>query len=199
MYLYPRWIRLWHLLNAVICLLMIITGIVMQYTEQVMYPSRVVRVHITGGILLCISYVLFVIGNLVSSNRKHYRIRFKGLMGRIGKQVHYYTIGLFKGDNNPFTVTGEEKFNPLQKIFYVIIMYLFVPLVIITGWDMMFPGFFPTIIIGSMGLILSDVIHIISGFIISLFMVIHIYLCTLGPTPGRLFMSIFSGYYTGEE
>jgi thiosulfate reductase cytochrome b subunit len=199
MYLYPRWIRLWHLLNALFCLLLIITGLCIQYTGRVLPPDKIVRVHNIGGIILSISYLIFFIGNLVSPNRKHYRIRFKGLSGRIGNQMHYYTIGLFKGHENPFTVTREEKFNPLQKISYVIIMYLFVPLVIITGWDMMFPGFLSTILIGSMGLVVSDIIHIISGFIVSLFMVLHIYLCTLGPTPGSLFMSILSGYYTGED
>lgn len=199
MYLYPRWIRLWHLLNALLCLLLIITGLCIQYAGQALPPDKIVRVHNMGGIILSASYLIFFIGNLVSPNRKHYRIRRKGLLSRLGKQIHYYTIGLFKGNENPFTVTREEKFNPLQKISYVIIMYLFVPLVIITGWDMMFPGFLSTILIGSKGLVVSDLIHIISGFIVTLFMVIHIYLCTLGSTPGSLFMSIISGYYVGDD
>ncbi len=34
MYLYPKWIRAWHLLNAVMFLILIITGISMQYTDK---------------------------------------------------------------------------------------------------------------------------------------------------------------------
>lgn len=199
MYVYPRWIRLWHMLNALLCLLLIITGLVMQYRGQAIESFRIIRVHNTGGILLSISYLFFFIGNLLSPNRKHYRIRFNGLSGRLGNQVHFYLIGLFKGKKNPFTVTREEKFNPLQKLSYVMVMYFFMPLVILSGWDMMFPGFFPTVIIGNTALILSDVIHIICGFTVSLFMVLHIYLCTLGPTPGSLFMSILTGYHPGED
>jgi len=199
MYLYPKWIRLWHLLNALLCLLLIFTGLNIQYSGRVIPIDKAVRVHNIGGIILSASYLIFFIGNLVSPNRRHYKIRCKGLLGSMGNQIVYYTIGIFKGNKNPFTVTKEDKHNPIQKVSYVFIMYLCIPLIIITGWDMMFPGFLSTILIGSKGLVVSDLIHIISGFIVTLFMVIHIYLCTLGSTPGSLFMSIISGYYAGDD
>jgi len=34
MYLYPKWIRLWHLFNALLFILLIVTGISMQYTGR---------------------------------------------------------------------------------------------------------------------------------------------------------------------
>lgn len=199
MYLYPKWIRFWHLLNALLCLVLIFTGLNLQYSWGIIPLEKATRVHNIGGIVLTGSYLIFFVGNLLSPNRKHYKIRLKGLLGGMFKQVHYYTIGFFKGEKNPFTVSKDHKFNPVQKVSYLFIMYLCLPLIIITGWDMMFPGSLSIVLIGTSGLVVSDLIHIISGFLVSVFLVIHIYLCTLGPTPGSLFMSIFSGYYTGEE
>ncbi|MCX6259522.1 MAG: cytochrome b/b6 domain-containing protein, partial [Bacteroidia bacterium] len=34
MYLYPAWIRLWHLFNALLIIVLIVTGISMQYTDK---------------------------------------------------------------------------------------------------------------------------------------------------------------------
>jgi thiosulfate reductase cytochrome b subunit len=161
--------------------------------------EKAVRLHNVCGIILTVSYLGFFIGNLVSPNRKHYRIRFNGLLKRMNHQIYYFTIGIFKGEKNPFKVENGNKFNPVQKVSYLFIMYLCLPLIILTGWDMMFPGSISIPVIGVKGLIVSDLIHIISGFIVSIFLIIHVYLCTLGPAPGSLFMSILSGYHPGDD
>ena len=198
MYLYPKWIRFWHLLNALLCLLLIFTGLNLQYSWEIIPLERATSMHNIGGIILTAGYLIFFVGNLLSPNRKHYKIRLKGLAGGMAKQLYYYTIGMFRGEKNPFAVSKENKFNPVQKVSYLIIMYLCLPLIILTGWDMMFPGSISIMLLGTRGLVVSDLIHIVSGFIVSIFMIIHIYLSTLGPSAGSLFMSILSGYHPGE-
>lgn len=201
MYLYPRWIRFWHVLNALLCLLLIATGLCLQYSGQSrnLIPfDKAVAMHNSGGIALSLSYLLFFIGNLVSPNRKFYRIRGQNLRKRMVKQIRYYALGFFKGEENPFTVTEKDKFNPLQKISYVFIMYLCLPLMILTGWGLLFPDKTLPGVFGVNGLILTDLFHIISGFIVSIFLIVHVYLCTLGPTTGSMFRSMISGYHVGH-
>ena len=199
MYLYPKWIRLWHILNAVLCLILIFSGLNLQYSGKFISLEKAIRLHNVSGMILTVSYLFFFVGNMVSSNRKHYRIRFKNLMQRVSKQIRYYATGIFKGEKNPFYVEKENKFNPIQKVSYIFIMYLCLPLIILTGWDLMFPGTFSIPLIGVKGLVISDLIHIIGGFILSVFLILHIYLCTIGPTTGSLFMSILSGYHPGDD
>jgi thiosulfate reductase cytochrome b subunit len=117
----------------------------------------------------------------------------------MGIQLRYYIYGTFKGEKNPFTVTEDNKFNPLQKVSYVFIMYLCLPLVILTGWGLLFPDKTIPGLFGVNGLILTDILHIISGFLISIFLIIHVYLCTMGSTPGSLFRSILSGYHVSDD
>src|SRR5512138_3261035 len=131
LYLYPVWIRTWHLLNALMCLTLIITGLSMQFSGPRVSLVRfdtAVAVHDIAGIILTISYVLFFTGNLFSYNGKHYQMEFRGLFLRLKKQFMYYTFGIFRGEKPPFPITVENKFNPLQQFSYVFVMYLFIPL-----------------------------------------------------------------------
>ena len=105
---------------------------------------------------------------------------------------------MFKGEHHPFPVTEEQKFNPLQKISYVLAMYVAVPLLIISGIGLLLPEITISKFFGISGLILTDILHITMGFCLSIFMVVHIYTCTLGAKPTSLFWGMISGYHRDE-
>jgi thiosulfate reductase cytochrome b subunit len=202
LYLYPVWIRLWHLVNALMCLTLIVTGLSMQFSGPRVSLVRfdtAVAIHNIAGIILTASYFFFFAGNLFMLNGKYYQMEFHGLFNRLKKQFMYYTFGIFKGEKPPFPITADTKFNPLQQFSYVFVMYLFVPVVFITGWALLYPNTIPTVIFGGSGLHTTDFLHILSGFVISLFMVIHIYFCTIGKTPASNFKSMINGYHEGHD
>ena len=71
----------------------------MQYSDvdsPFMDFNLAVSMHNTSGILLTVSYFVFVIGNIVSKNGKYYLMKFKGLEERLWKQSRYYPFGYFK-------------------------------------------------------------------------------------------------------
>jgi thiosulfate reductase cytochrome b subunit len=197
LYLYPVWIRIWHMSNALLCLALIITGLSIQFSN----PSTVVKfnmavsVHNIAGILLAMSYLLFFLGNLFTPNGSHYVIPLKDTFSRLMKQFRYYTIGLFKNQPAPFPVSVEEKFNPLQQVTYVILMYLLVPFVIISGFGLLYPEITVNSVFGFSGLDLTDFVHIIAGFGISIIMCVHVYFCTIGKNPTSNFKSMINGYH----
>lgn len=201
LYLYPVVIRVWHLINALLILCMIITGISLQYSDPnvpLINFAIAVEIHNLAGIFLSISYLIFILGNIVSGNMKHYKVKFKGLLARNITQFKYYTVGLFKGEKAPFPVTSENKFNPLQFTAYVSIMFFFVPLVIITGLGLLFPSLVPSTFLGIGGIFLTAILHVIAGFFISIFLFIHVYFCTIGSSPTSNFKSIITGYHDSE-
>jgi thiosulfate reductase cytochrome b subunit len=203
MYLYPKWIRLWHVLNAIIFLILIVTGLSMQYTDKENPAYFVgfaiaVKWHNFAAILLTVNYILFVTGNLLTKNGRYYRIGRKDFFSDLGKQLRYYSWGMFQGEKHPFPVTEERKFNPLQKATYVLAMYIAVPLLIISGIGLLLPEITLPKFFGISGLILTDILHITMGFFLSIFMVIHIYTCTLGAKPTSLFWGMISGYHRSE-
>lgn len=204
MYLYPKWIRIWHVLNALMFIILIVTGLSMQYTdkENIQYTvgfAKSVKMHNFAAFVLIINYLIFVIGNMFTGNGKYYKIASKNFLSDLMSQLKYYSWGMFKGENHPFPVTEERKFNPLQKLTYVLALYLAVPLLIISGIGLLFPEITINTFFGISGLILTDILHITMGFFLSLFMIIHIYTCTLGAKPTSLFRGIITGYHVSED
>jgi thiosulfate reductase cytochrome b subunit len=203
MYLYPKWIRLWHLLNAVLIIILIMTGISMQYTGKdssfLIDFAKAVKWHNFAAILLIASFIFFVIGNLLTENGKYYKLEKRNFWSDLGKQMRYYAWGMFRGEKHPFPVSLERKFNPLQKFSYVMAMYVAMPLVIISGLGLLFPEATINKIFGVSGLILTDILHITMGFFLSVFLVIHIYTCTLGSKPTSLFRGMITGFHESEE
>jgi thiosulfate reductase cytochrome b subunit len=201
-YLYPVWVRLWHLANAFLCLMLIITGISMQYSNPG-YPiirfDIAVFIHNLSGILLTISYLVFFTGNLITGNGKYYKIIIKGFIGQLKKQSRYYILGIFKGEKAPFKIDKTRKFNPLQQFSYVLVMYMVLPVTFITGWGLLFPEVILNKVFGFNGILLTDILHIIMGFIITIFLFIHVYFCTIGATTGSNFQAMITGYHESHE
>lgn len=201
-YIYPIWVRLWHIINALMCLILIFTGISMQYSSKdiiLVNFATSVSLHNIAGIVLSINYFLFFFGNIFSSNKKHYFNLHKGFVKGIIKQLRYYLFGMFKGKKAPFPITKEYKFNPVQQITYITVMYFFVPILIITGFLMFFPEQIAYRIYGINGTLLVDIGHLIGGFIISLFLLVHIYFATIGHKVNSHFKSIITGYHEIEK
>lgn len=204
MYLYPKWIRAWHIINALMFLILIVTGLSMQYTDKanpayIVGFAKAVKWHNFAALILTASYVVFVVGNAVTKNGRYYRIERENFLADLIKQLKYYSFGMFRGEKHPFPVTFERKFNPLQKFSYILAMYVGMPLLILSGIVLLFPEIAINIIPGMSGLVISDVIHITMGFFLSVFMIIHIYTCTLGAKPTSLFRGILSGYHESED
>ena len=197
-YLYPRWLRLWHVINAIMCLMLIITGVSIQYSTQkspLIGFDHAIKMHNVAGIVLLANYIIFFIGNFISSNRKHYVLHMKGIFARLTKQIMYYTFGIFKGESAPYPTTAEQKFNPIQQVTYIFIMYIFVPLAIVTGSFMFFPENAIGKVLGLNSFVFIDVLHIMAGFLITLFLLIHLYFATIGHTIFAHFKSIINGYH----
>ena len=201
-YLYPIWIRLWHLLNALLCLVLIISGISMHYAGPSMPSIRfdvAVQMHNISGVVLTLNYVLFFLGNLFTGNGRNYLIQFTDFRKRMWKQIYYYSIGVFKKEQPPFPIGKDRKFNPLQQVTYTVIMYLFVPIVFITGWALMFPDIIIEEWLGINGFAATDLLHVIAGFFISFFLLIHLYFATMGKTPGEHYKSMITGYHEDHD
>lgn len=204
LYLYPIWIRMWHILNGILFLILIITGISLQFTglgaENVIIGfERAIAWHNAAAVGLTAAYIFFVIGNIVSGNNKHYKLKKENFVKDLMTQFKFYAFGMFKREKHPFPVTEDSKFNPLQKISYVMAMYVGMPVLILSGIGLLFPELLLHQFFGVSGMLIADILHISVGFILSVFLAIHIYTCTLGDKPGTLFKSMINGYHEEHD
>lgn len=197
-YLYPFWVRAWHMINALLCILLILTGLSLQYAgqEAVIFGFDIaVSIHNVSGIILSINYLFFIIGNLITNNGKQYNIKRKNFFENLVIQIRFYTIGIFKKENAPFPISKKSKFNPLQRFSYIFATYISLSIIVITGWLYFFPLIIPDILFGVSGILINAMLHVSFGFLISIFLLIHVYFCTIGATAGSNFVSIITGWH----
>lgn len=198
LYLYPLWVRMWHWINALMFLVLIVTGLSMQYSDPNFPMIRfdiAVSFHNLTGIILTVSFILFVVLNRITGNYSYYRCKRKGCIKRIKRQFDYYTFGIFKHEDVPYPVSKKRKFNPMQKMSYLLVMYVLMPVMILTGLALMYPETIIPNVFGISGIHLTDLFHIVSGFVLSVFMIVHIYFCTIGKTPWSNFKGMITGWH----
>jgi len=198
LYLYPVWTRIWHWTNALLFILLILTGLSMQYVGMkniFMRFDLAVSLHNIGGVVLTLAFLYFVIANLITKNQKYYSCHISGCVLRARKQLMYYLFGVFKKEEAPFPINKDRKFNPLQKVTYVAAMYILMPILIISGLALLYPEVIIFNIFGISGIHLTDLVHVSSGFLLSIFMIIHIYFCTFGKTAFSNFKGMINGYH----
>lgn len=198
-YFYPLWLRIWHGINALGIIILIFSGISMQYSTStfvILNFETAINLHNFAGVTVSLSYLLFFFGNILTNNRKYYRIKPKGLRKRLLKQARYYLFGMFKGQSAPFPLSEKRKFNPLQKYSYVVVMYFLLPIVIISGIGLLFPELIIEEAYGMSGVMLTAIVHGIVGFVIFIFLLVHLYVASIGKSPLHNYRSIISGWHS---
>ena len=195
-YLYPFWLRFWHWFNAILFLVLIVSGLSLHYSDPTksFMSFRIAMVsHNVAGILLSLNYLMFFINSIMGGNIKHYIPKLKGFSKRFILQIRYYVLGIFINEPHPFHTTKQNKFNPMQQVTYLFIMFMFMPIIVISGWLLMFPEFAPDQLFGMGGVWPMAFAHTITGFLLSIFMIGHIYLGTTGSSMTELFKSMVTG------
>lgn len=198
LYYYPLWLRIWHAVNALGIILLILTGISMQAgVESRFIVSFVVAVkfHNVVGIIVSLNYLLYFFGNMFTGNGKFYIVKPKGFLKRPIKQVYYYAWGMFHGMTSPYPLSEKRKFNPLQKYTYILTMYIAMPCLILSGFGLLFPEIIIDRVYGVSGIFLTAVFHASLGFFMSIFLLIHLYIASIGKSPLDNFRSIVNGWH----
>ena len=203
-YLTPMPVRIWHWLNALGIVTLCITGLQIRFPEYVnifgTYKSAI-TLHNTAGIVVSISYGLwlfyymFVAGTLA----KLYVPNLQDLKSGIFRQAFFYFFNYFLGRPNPHHSTPDNKFNPMQKAAYLMIMLVLLPLVIMTGIVLMnvAPLRELILIVGGIKVLVSA--HFLIACCFFAFLFVHIYLATLGHSPFAHFKPMWDGWEEVED
>ncbi len=197
-YLLPLWLRIWHWTNALLIISLIVSGISLHFADPkaMLLPFSLARdIHNIAGVALCVTYGVFVIGNIVSGNWWQFVPKPDNFLKNIWLQTRFYIWDIFLGRPHPFAVTLERHFNPLQQITYWAVMYLLMPLVLITGVMFLWPELAPDRLFGVDGLLPIALAHFVFGLCILLFLLSHIYLATLGTTPTQQIKMMITGWH----
>lgn len=198
---YPAWIRVWHTIHGVVFLALLASGLALHYpvgTVASLPFDWAVRLHNVFGLCLVCLWGLFVALNATGRNGRHYRPR-RMLLAASWKQARYYAGGYLRGEPFPFRRGPWRKFNPLQQLSYLVVMYGVVPVSALSGTLLFFPELAPTQVAGSAGVWPMALVHLGAGWTLSLFLVLHAYMITTGPTLGFYLHELMAGVEDDDE
>lgn len=194
--LHPLPLRVWHWVNALIAALLLATGIRLRLAGVPDLPphSTALLIHRYAGWAMVASWVVWLIYGLASGHLAlHYTLRKRDAKG-LFSQTRFYVWSLFRGEENPFRPSPAEKFNPLQKLAYGGVMCIITPVLVVTGLL-----FSDVPVVRSYMLLwnvvkLLDAVHVIAAYLFALYLVVHIYMATLGRTPFSHVAAMIVGY-----
>ncbi len=195
-YLHPLPLRVWHWVNALIVTLLLATGIRLRAAGIPDLPphSTALLIHRYLGWALVASFVFWLIYCLASGHLgRQYTLRRRDIKGIFG-QTRFYLWSIFKGVENPFRPSPDDKFNPLQKLAYGGVMCIVTPVLVVTG--LLFSDVATVrkyVLLWNIAKLL-DAIHVIGAYLFCFYLVVHVYMATLGKTPFSHIKAMIVGY-----
>ncbi|MBW2592654.1 MAG: cytochrome b/b6 domain-containing protein [Deltaproteobacteria bacterium] len=186
-YLYTRYERFWHWLQALMIICLIITGLEIHGTYDLLGFQAAVNIHNFVGLSWLILFAFFVFWLFTTGEWKQYIPTTKKLFS----VVLYYAWGIFQGKPHPIQKSKGAKHNPLQRLAYLGISAMLLPVQMITGLLYYLYNDMP----GVLSLLILAGIHTLIAFFLLNFLIIHLYMTTTGHS----FFSHIAGMITGWE
>jgi Ni/Fe-hydrogenase b-type cytochrome subunit len=202
-YLHPLPVRIWHWLNALGFLILIVTGFQIRYVDLMglMSFETAVKLHNWVGLAVIANWFLWFVYYMFSERSTNYHpdLNPKTFFQRYFLQAVYYSWGYFQGAERPHKVHPGDKFNALQKLTYQFIMFISAPLTFLTGLMMWDVQRFRGLIDLAGGLRVVNTVHVVMFILFVMFVLVHIYMGFLGKKPSSHYKEMVTGYEEPHE
>ncbi|MCF8359315.1 MAG: cytochrome b/b6 domain-containing protein [Prolixibacteraceae bacterium] len=197
-YIYKGFERFWHWTQAALIIFLALTGFEVHGSFHIFGFEMAARFHRVASWMLIVLIVFAIFWHFVTGEWKQYLPTTKKLKA----QILYYSIGMFKGEKHPTKKTELSKMNPLQRLVYLGFKLVLVPLTVISGIIYMLHKFFDEnnmVIIRDIPLGSVAFWHTLGGFLLMIFLVVHVYMTTTGHTPTSNIRAMLTGYEELED
>jgi thiosulfate reductase cytochrome b subunit len=197
-YIYSVFERFWHWSQASLIIFLAVTGFEVHGSFSIFGFEKAVQFHRMASLMLIALIAFAIFWHLTTGEWRQYIPDFKNL--RV--QIKYYMSGIFKGEEHPVEKTRLSKLNPLQRLVYLGFKVILVPITIISGLlYMSYKTFDENNMIVKEDFPLGSIAfwHVLGGFLLMIFLVIHVYMTTTGKTPTSNIKAMLTGYEELDE
>lgn len=202
-YINPLPVRIWHWVNALGFVLLVLTGAQIRYLDlfRLMSFEAAVKLHNWTGFAVIGNYFIWLGFYLFSDKITNYHpvLDARRFIGNYLRQVRYYAYGIFRGEPSPHHVLPYDKFNAMQRMTYQLVMLLAVPVQFVTGlmlWDV---DRFASWVDAVGGIRVVATVHVLLFAFFVFFMLVHAYMGALGRKPSTHFKEMLTGFEEEED
>lgn len=194
-YLYTRYERFWHWLQGVAIIVLLITGFEVHDTFTLLGFRTAVDVHSFVGLSWLILFAFFVFWIFTTGEWRQYVPTTKKMFA----MVRYYSYGIFRGEPHPVPKRKDAKHNPLQRLAYLSLAALLLPIQMASGFLYWGYNSWPQWGLGWLPLKVVALVHLAGAFAILSFLVVHIYMTTTGHSLLAHIKAMITGWEEVEE
>lgn len=183
--IYSAFERIWHWLQALTILLLLVTGLEIHAPGSVRLLgfARATTVHEALAVFTIANAFLSLFYHLATGAIRQFIPRPRDFFSLAIAQVAYYTRGIFTGAPHPFAHEPGRKLNVLQQVTYLAVLNLVLPLQVATGILMWKAQEWAALVDRLGGLPAVATVHVACAWLFAAFVVMHVYLTTTGRTP----------------
>lgn len=185
--LFSRFERFWHWGQMLLILLLLASGFNIHGFYHLLDFAIAVELHTLSAIALAMLWIFAIFWHLTTGTWRHYIPSSEGLW----RVIRFYGYDVFKGKPHPFRRAYWRKHNPLQALAYLALKLFLFPLIWISGIIYLFAD-----MLGLSGskLMLVASLHTAGAFAIVIFLIVHVYMLTIGGSFRSHLMPMLNGF-----
>ncbi|NJB67429.1 thiosulfate reductase cytochrome b subunit [Desulfobaculum xiamenense] len=196
MYLYTRFERFWHWAQAALISVLALTGFELHGSFTLFGFERAHDIHEFCAWSWVVLWAFIVFWIITTGEWRQYVPTTR----KVIEVARYYAIGIFRGEAHPVPKTTRAKHNPLQRLTYLSLAALLLPVQMGSGLLYMFFNDWPAL--GLTGVLSLDglaFVHTALAFALVAFIVIHVYMTTTGHSVWAHITAMFTGWEEVED
>jgi len=194
-YIFKRFERFWHWSQALLIIVMAITGFEIHGTYTLLGYESAQEVHTTAAWLLIGLWVFAIFWHFTTREWRQYI----PTVDKLTAIVRYYLTGIFTDAPHPFRPTTVTKHNPLQRLAYLFVKLIINPAIWVSGLLYLYYADWAAYGLGWLDLALVAFVHTAAAFLMAAFFVVHVYFATTGHTPTAHIKAMITGYEEVES
>lgn len=197
-YIYRGFERFWHWMQAILIFFLALTGFEVHGSFSFFGFEQAVKFHIVTSYLFIVLIIFTIFWHFATGEWKQYIPTLSNLK----KQAEYYLTGIFRNAPHPIRKTQLSKLNPLQRLVYLGLKIILIPIMVTTGVFYLIYRFpqdeiGKSIDVGSLSTI--AILHTLGAFLLIAFIVAHLYLITTGHSITSNLNAMITGYEELED
>lgn len=190
-YVYRRFERFWHWAQALLVILLALTGFDIHFTAiRLLDFEQAVVLHRWLAWAFVVLIVFAIFWHLTTGEWKQYIPTHRFLL----QMMWFYLFGIFRNAPHPVKKTLLSKLNPLQRLTYLGLKLLVIPVLVTSGFLYYYYNQWDRIGLAGWALEPIALVHTFAAYMLIAFMFGHIYLTTTGHTPLSNIKAMLTGW-----
>jgi len=173
---FPFFERFWHWSQVLLILTLLFTGLGLNGAHNLIPFGPAVMLHTVAALTLLVLWVFATFWLFTTGTWKQFIPKIEGML----QVARFYVYGVFKGEEHPYEKIFWRKHNPLQAATYFGLKWFVFPAIWISGLLYLTYNFWGDGAEGTFWLTVIANIHLMAAYVVAAFVIVHVYLLTVG-------------------